>query len=100
MSDKTGFEGFFAREGRAGDAFASTPPEALVLPGAVFLGSVMLLPGPMLCLADGNRIFEGLSLASETLPDAKDEAKGTDARGREGNRSLDTGCVRRSFPFA
>lgn len=99
MSDRTGFEGFFAREGRAGDALAGNP-KTLDFPGAVFLGSAMLLPGPILCLADGNRIFEGLSLASETLPGAKEEVKGTDVRGREGNRSLETGWDRRSLPFA
>jgi hypothetical protein len=60
----------------------------------------MPLPGPILCLAGGSLIFEGLSVASETLPDAKDEVKGTDVRGREGNRSLETGGGRRSFPFA
>lgn len=91
MSDSTGFEGFFAREGRAGDALAGNPPKPLDLPGTVFLGSAMLLPGPRLCLAEGSRIFEGLSPASETLPDAIEEVKGTDVRGREGNRSLETG---------
>lgn len=60
----------------------------------------MPFPGSILCLADGTLIFEGLSVASETLPDAKDEVGGTNVRGREGNRSLETGWDRSSFPFA
>ena len=95
MSDRTGFESFFAREGRAGEALAGTRPKVLAFPGAAFLSeapdSAIALPEAILCLADGNRIFEGLSLASVTFADARDEAEDTDMRGWEGNRSLETG---------
>lgn len=104
MSDRTGFEGFFAREGRAGDALAGLPPKALDFPGAVLLsevpGSEIPLLDAKLCLVEGNLIFERLSLVSVTLPEVRDEADGTDMRGREGNRSLDTGWDRGSLPFA
>lgn len=90
MSDRTGFEGFFAREGRAGEALAGTRPKVLA-----FLSeapdSAIALPEAIFCLADGNRIFKGLSLASVTFADARDEAEDTDMRGWEGNRSLETG---------
>lgn len=95
MSDRTGFEGFFASEGRAGEALAATRPMVLAFPGAAFLSEALdsaIAPlEAILCLLDGNRIFEGLSLTSVTFPDVRDEAEDTDMREWEGNRSLETG---------
>lgn len=100
MSENVGFENAFPGEGRAAEAVVG-PFEVFALSGNAFFGvtlvSKLLFPAAMLRLDDGNFSFVGLSLVSRILLVGRGEADGTDMRDREGRRSLDTGCAKKSL---
>jgi len=100
MSDNVGFENALPGEGRAAEAVVG-PFKVFALSGNAFFGVTLvsepLFPAAMLRLNDGNFSFVGLSLVSRILHVGRGEADGTDMRDREGRRSLDTGCAKKSL---
>jgi hypothetical protein len=100
MSDNVGFGNALPGEGRAGEALAGSF-DVLVLSDIAFFGVTLVSEPPfpiaMLCFDVRNFSLVGLSLVSGILLAGRFEADCTDIRDREGRRSLDTGCDKKSL---